>query len=1417
MCVQCTGNPGYLKPHPRRTMYQNPAYRPNPKGDLKSSLLLRLVSSQYEHTGRWGADVGPWVVNVPKNVTYDGTEMGFHFRSGGDTIRIPIKTDPSNLHAVTYSVWVKTAVHDLGTNKGYIMSQSPDYGSSRALVLNDASLGGVSITVGEPWDAMMAKMKPKTWVHLVGVWEQGRRSSVFYDGKQGKEFRTTANGKPNVTVPVPGKYCSGNWGHDWGARTQKPLEDCQKSCDASPGCSTITVGTYKKVENNCVLCTSNQFKPAKWTTSYTNRGTQYLEIGGKVPLDRDHNPDVFISDVSVWGRALSSGEVLDLFKQGRPSTKPATPTLNLELKAKPVHQSSSQRFRGPFLAVDVRPGAAGTCTATVPAKKPAAPKLGEGVNVGEMGEPLTKGNDGIGEALAAKAKAAKTKAEKAKVAKEKAYKALPRPWWRVNLFKLMAIGNVTVVAAAKSVAGAQIRLTVSEKLTKNATVCGTLGKAGVNNFTIDCNGAVGKYLYIVGGNPYGSLSICDVHVHEAARVHCNYQCYLRRYPDLVKLLKNSTSNARVHYASAGKEEGRICTCPGAGRKALITRRAYIKQCNNGTCPEPDLPEAQNVEQAMLSGKVAGMAPGPERDALLKRLAALEAEEEAKREFAKLPKGVAPDFWCPFKGPLMKLDFKKKCLGRCVNTKKKCSQCGKDFWHGKGKCYSDKQFGPKKCCQPFIHRPQVGWGCRFDYEQGRWDCPRQWYHNLTARQRRIQNIFRLSPASEAQYEDQLSSLDRGLNGSTLFQEVTTTYFTGERSLNYSCTDHAVLLDAADWGNEACSGHSTSEMVTITNLLDTRQPTLGCSFKNGGQMPAAYWDATYCSEHAIANQVSCSGMCGANSCADCGRVGMVCYVENKLKSMKTQAKKCCQPCAHQEGRLNQSPLDNATVTASVQDTQRMKAQVWSHTLGEANTNVSTEHTTQDNDAANSTRNSSATSSIDMNADMDANTNVTDAAKNASGQSAGQKQEMGKSENVVTPEPTVPAECTEGACRPGCPIAPDLFDMGTKGTKTLWLEEKVVPVDVELAPKLFAGKIFCNERTDAQKSWDAQPKGTTESCNQDKARALEVLKKDSEDGKVSPKQSKAISAKISSDLQDCLKGRKWTAPPRGYAEMLAKRARDTFSAMGAYYFPPDVRANPSGDTLTISCGGTPKNLSVIGSTSVPNSGLRYWSVAQKQESSTCCPPENVLLSGNERSATKPQQFSWHSANNKQTPDNRPPKLRPARETMIADALLKTRDRKMCHRALFGETDGCSSQFEIAVLECQGCNCRAQRNEENSKWLGWTNEPLKDYEVKKDVMPELVKVVTEHQLVRGTEGCAPWFVMVDSALRSLVDTITAEASLVKTCVCKVEECEARASEFENGLEGANKKKECDAVKKTCCTNPAFAERAKDLPGAAC
>jgi len=75
----------------------------------------------------------------------------------------------------------------------------------------------------------------------------------------------------------PSEYCAGTWGNDWNARTVSTLEDCKEGCMATAECFSINHGSYKGVDNNCVLCTSKATTSngaSGWTTNYEYAGPE---------------------------------------------------------------------------------------------------------------------------------------------------------------------------------------------------------------------------------------------------------------------------------------------------------------------------------------------------------------------------------------------------------------------------------------------------------------------------------------------------------------------------------------------------------------------------------------------------------------------------------------------------------------------------------------------------------------------------------------------------------------------------------------------------------------------------------------------------------------------------------------------------------------------------------------------------------------------------------------------------------------------------------------------------------------------------------------------------------------------------------------------------------------------------------------
>lgn len=246
---------------------------------LAEELLLELRGRDYDLSRRWvnlaaprlpqtpfhGSATRPShvfcpeVAEVPESIEFDEEEKAFVFYEGGDVISAPLATNPYVLRSVTYMAWVKL-VSDPGKNLAWILCQSPDYGWSRAVTLNDYRLGHVSVATSRYWDSGLGHAPINEWAHVAGVWTSLTECTAYLNGVRGETSFVPNNGK---------------------------------SADISE---------------------------------------EVFLIGGRAKRDMMHNAAVKISDVSVFGRALSDVEVQLLYRIGRPSSDSclADPLMNPE-------------------------------------------------------------------------------------------------------------------------------------------------------------------------------------------------------------------------------------------------------------------------------------------------------------------------------------------------------------------------------------------------------------------------------------------------------------------------------------------------------------------------------------------------------------------------------------------------------------------------------------------------------------------------------------------------------------------------------------------------------------------------------------------------------------------------------------------------------------------------------------------------------------------------------------------------------------------------------------------------------------------------------------------------------------------------------------------------------------------------------
>jgi len=161
---------------------------------VMDGLLLDLIGNDFTGGSTWKSRAGTINATVPPTVQFNKAEKAFQFTKGGDVVSVNLPTNPNVMQKCTYELWVKLTSAP-GGNMGWVMAQTPDYSWSRAITLNDARLGKVSMTVGGGWDSGVGAAPVGEWLHVVAVWDQGGTSTVYMNGKKGKKQKTsTKNG-----------------------------------------------------------------------------------------------------------------------------------------------------------------------------------------------------------------------------------------------------------------------------------------------------------------------------------------------------------------------------------------------------------------------------------------------------------------------------------------------------------------------------------------------------------------------------------------------------------------------------------------------------------------------------------------------------------------------------------------------------------------------------------------------------------------------------------------------------------------------------------------------------------------------------------------------------------------------------------------------------------------------------------------------------------------------------------------------------------------------------------------------------------------------------------------------------------------------------------------------------------------------
>jgi len=162
-----------------------------PALDTLPDLKFYLKVEDYTSGNAWVDRVSNIEVHVPGSASF---HEGYVHLSG-TAITAPLQTNPNVMQSATYVIRLR--VPTIPSNLGWVMSQFPDFGWSRALTISDYRLGHVGQTPGH-FQSGLGSFPTDTWQVLVGTWTQGGACQTFLQGTSGNP-RTCSNGAGTVS------------------------------------------------------------------------------------------------------------------------------------------------------------------------------------------------------------------------------------------------------------------------------------------------------------------------------------------------------------------------------------------------------------------------------------------------------------------------------------------------------------------------------------------------------------------------------------------------------------------------------------------------------------------------------------------------------------------------------------------------------------------------------------------------------------------------------------------------------------------------------------------------------------------------------------------------------------------------------------------------------------------------------------------------------------------------------------------------------------------------------------------------------------------------------------------------------------------------------------------------------------------
>ena len=132
-----------------------------------------------QNGGIWRNRVDNSEIDIPDSATFERN----YVHLSGEALSVSIPTNPNALPTVTYVI--RFRLPEAPTNKGWIMSQAPDYYRSRAITVADERFGNVGQSSSPSFDSNLGQVPIGEWNLIIATWTQDGDCQCWLNGNAG--------------------------------------------------------------------------------------------------------------------------------------------------------------------------------------------------------------------------------------------------------------------------------------------------------------------------------------------------------------------------------------------------------------------------------------------------------------------------------------------------------------------------------------------------------------------------------------------------------------------------------------------------------------------------------------------------------------------------------------------------------------------------------------------------------------------------------------------------------------------------------------------------------------------------------------------------------------------------------------------------------------------------------------------------------------------------------------------------------------------------------------------------------------------------------------------------------------------------------------------------------------------------------